>query len=212
MASSVNLENPLFARIWTFLSSHETDWLRDRRRETLAGLTGRVLEVGAGTGSNFGCYPATVTEVVAVEPESRLREVAEGAAAVAPVPIRVVAGTVEQLEPGEKFDAVVCSLVLCSVDQPAEVLRGLHGLLKPGGELRYFEHIASAGAMGVVQKVADATFWPRLFGNCHTHRDTEAMIAAAGFTPEASRRGHQFPAWAPMPISEFALGRARRAS
>ena len=86
MASPVTLDNPLFARIWTFMSSRETEWLRDRRRENLQGLSGRVLEVGAGTGSNFGFYPVTVTEVVAIEPESQLREVATGVAAQAPVP------------------------------------------------------------------------------------------------------------------------------
>lgn len=211
MAPPVTLNHPLFARLWTFLSSHETDWLRDRRRENLAGLTGRVLEVGAGAGSNFAYYPAGVSEVLAVEPEPRLREVATGAAAVAPVPITVVGTTVESLDAPGSFDAVVCSLVLCSVDRPDAVLHQLHELLKPGGELRYFEHIASTGVRGGLQRLADATIWPRLFANCHTHRDTEALISAAGFTPEASRRGHQFPAWAPVPVSEFAMGRARRA-
>ncbi|HEX7321497.1 MAG TPA: class I SAM-dependent methyltransferase [Mycobacterium sp.] len=217
MASSKNqpktLDNPVFARFWRFMSSHETEWLRDRRRENLDGLSGRVLEVGAGTGSNFAFYPATVTEVVAVEPESRLREAARQAASSAPVPIDVVASTVEALDrgdQGEPFDAVVCSLVLCSVEQPEDVLRQLYSLLRPGGELRYFEHVASPGARGGLQRLADATLWPRLFGNCHTHRETEQMIAAVGFQTLASRRGHQFPAWAPVPVSEFALGCAQR--
>ncbi len=210
MASPVNLDNPLFARIWKFMSSHETEWLQDRRRENLEGLSGRVLEVGAGVGSNFPFYPDTVTEVVALEPESQLRESAREAAAGAPVPISVLASTVETLPAGEPFDAVVCSLVLCSVDRPQDVLRQLHSLLRPGGELRYFEHVASRGALGGLQRLADATVWPRLFGNCHTHRETEGMITAAGFQPEISRRGRQFPAWAPVPVSEFALGRASR--
>jgi len=210
MASPATLDNPLFARIWTFMSSRETDWLRDRRRENLEDLSGRVLEVGAGTGSNFAFYPETVTEVVAPEPESRLRAAAGDAAAVAPVPVTVVASTVEALDAGEPFDAIVCSLVLCSVDQPREVLQRLFTLLKPGGELRYFEHVASGGAHGGLQRLADATFWPKLFGNCHTHRDTEQMITDAGFTVATARRGHQFPAWVPLPVSEFALGRARR--
>lgn len=210
MTAPVTLDNPLFARIWTFMSSRETDWLRDRRRENLEGLSGRVLEVGAGTGSNFGFYPDTVTEVVAAEPESRLREVAREAASAAPVPVTVVASTVESLDAGESFDAIVCSLVLCSVDRPEQVLRQLFALLRPGGELRYFEHVASAGLRGGLQRLADATFWPRLFGNCHTHRDTEQTITAAGFAVKTSRRGHQFPAWAPVPVSEFALGSAHR--
>ncbi|KAA1431034.1 class I SAM-dependent methyltransferase [Mycolicibacter arupensis] len=210
MTAPETLDNPLFARIWTFMSSHETDWLRDRRRENLAGLSGRVLEVGAGTGSNFAFYPETVTEVVAAEPESQLRDAALTAAAAAPVPVTVVASTVEALDAGEPFDAIVCSLVLCSVDHPEAVLRQLYTLLKPGGELRYFEHVASPGMRGGLQRLADATFWPRLFGNCHTHRDTEQAITAAGFSVTTSRRGHQFPAWAPLPVSEFALGSASR--
>jgi SAM-dependent methyltransferase len=208
--ASATLDNPLFARIWTFMSRHETEWLRDRRRENLDGLSGRVLEVGAGTGTNFPLYPPSVTEVVAVEPESRLRDIARRAASSAPVPISVLASTVEALDVGEPFDAAVCSLVLCSVDQPEEVLRQLYSLLRPGGELRYFEHVASSGARGGLQRLADATVWPRLFGNCHTHRQTEQAIAAAGFAPQASRHGHQFPAWAPVPVSEFALGCAVR--
>ncbi|CAJ1495124.1 class I SAM-dependent methyltransferase [[Mycobacterium] kokjensenii] len=210
MTAPQTVDNPLFARIWTYMSSHETDWLRDRRRENLAGLAGRVLEVGAGTGSNFAFYPQTVTEVVAAEPEVRLRDAALAAAAAAPVPVTVLASTVETLAAGEPFDAVVCSLVLCSVDRPEDVLSQLFALLKPGGELRYFEHVASTGMRGGLQRLADATFWPRLFGNCHTHRDTERMITAAGFTVTTSRRGQQFPAWAPVPVSEFALGSANR--
>lgn len=210
MSAPDTLDNPLFARIWTFMSSRETNWLRDRRRENLEGLSGRVLEIGAGTGSNFGFYPDTVTEVVAAEPESRLRDAAVSAAAAASVPITVVGSTVEALDSGEPFDAIVCSLVLCSVDRPEDVLRQLFALLKPGGELRYFEHVASAGVRGGLQRLADATFWPRLFGNCHTHRETEQMITAAGFVVDRARRGHQFPAWAPVPVSEFALGSASR--
>ncbi len=210
MSNARTLDNPVFARIWKFMASHETEWLRDRRRENLDGLSGRVLEVGAGVGTNFAFYPTTVAQVVAVEPEPRLREAARRAAASVSVPIEVVASTVEALDVGEPFDAVVCSLVLCSVEQPEEVLRQLRSMLRPGGELRYFEHVASAGARGGLQRLVDATFWPRLFGNCHTHRDTEQMITVAGFQNQTSRRGHQFPAWAPVPVSEFALGRAHR--
>ena len=209
-ARPTTMAHPLFARIWTFMSSHETDWLLDRRKENLAGLSGRVLEVGAGTGTNFAFYPATVDEVVAVEPEPRLCGQAERAATAAPVPVTVLAGTVEAVDPGERFDAVVCSLVLCSVQQPQAVLRQLYALLRPGGELRYFEHVASRGARGGLQRVADATVWPRLFGNCHTHRDTEQLIKTAGFEQQDSRRGMQFPVWVPLPVSEFAMGRARR--
>ncbi|BBY82385.1 class I SAM-dependent methyltransferase [Mycolicibacterium pulveris] len=207
---SNTVDNPFFARLWMFMSRHETEAIQRLRRENLAGLRGRVLEVGAGTGTNFAFYPDTVTEVVAVEPERRLAEQAQRAAAVAPVPVTVTADTVEHYagSAGEPFDAVVCSLVLCSVDEPETVLRQLRSMLRPGGELRCLEHIAGTGARARMQRLADATLWPRLFGNCHTHRHTEQAIVGAGFQTADARREWTLPAWAPIPVAEFALGRA----
>jgi SAM-dependent methyltransferase len=206
-------DNPFFAKLWTFLSNHETEEIQRLRTENLAGLTGRVLEVGAGTGTNFAYYPATVTEVVAVEPERRLAPQARKAAAKAPVPVTVSTGTVERFlsdGDGKPFDAVVCSLVLCSIDDPDSVLRQLFSLVRPGGELRFLEHVGSTGLRGRLQKVADATVWPRLMGNCHTHRDTEASIVGAGFAVQGARREPAMPAWFPTPVAEYTIGRAVR--
>jgi SAM-dependent methyltransferase len=207
---TTQVENPFFARIWPFIASHETDEIRALRRENLAGLSGRVLEVGAGIGTNFPNYPESVDEIIAVEPEARLAARARAAAEAAPERIVVKSETVEAFTGAEPFDAVVCSLVLCSVHDPAGVLRQLYSLLRPGGELRYLEHVASAGVRGRYQRIADATLWPRLFGNCHTHRDAERSIIDAGFEITSSRREFTLPAWAPMPVSELLLGRARR--
>lgn len=210
---SNTVDNPFFARLWTVMSAHETEAIRRLRRENLAGLSGRVLEVGAGTGSNFEFYPDTVTEVVAVEPERLLAEHAQRAAVAARVPVSVSTDTVEQfLAAGnEPFDAVVCSLVLCSIEDPDIVLQQLRSLLKPGGELRYLEHIASTGGRARMQKIADATVWPRLFGNCHTHRNTEESIVDAGFEVAGARRQWTMPRWVPLPVAEFAIGRAVKA-
>ncbi len=204
------VDNPFFARVWPVVATHEAEAIRALRRENLAGLSGRVLEVGAGIGTNFPHYPESVDEVIAVEPEPRLATQARAAAEAVPVRVVVTGETAEAFRGGEPFDAVVCSLVLCSVRDPGDVLRRLYSLLRPGGELRYLEHIASAGARGRFQRVVDATVWPRLFGNCHTHRDTERSIVEAGFEIDTSRREFTLPAWAPMPVSELLLGRARR--
>jgi SAM-dependent methyltransferase len=209
-AAASKIDNPFFARVWPVVVTHETEAVRALRRENLAGLSGRVLEVGAGVGTNFPNYPKAVEQVIAVEPEPRLAARARAAAAVVPVPVFVIGDTAEGFSDGEPFDVVVCSLVLCSVRDPASVLLRLYSLLRPGGQLRYLEHVASAGGRGRLQRLADATLWPRLFGNCHTHRDTERLIVEAGFEVDSSRREWTLPVWAPLPVSELALGRARR--
>jgi SAM-dependent methyltransferase len=208
--TSAKVENPFFARVWPVFAAHEAESVRALRRENLAGLSGRVLEVGAGSGTNFAYYPDTVSQVVAVEPEPRLVDKARAAATDAPIPVVVTSEAVEEFGDGEPFDAVVCSLVLCSVNDQVAVLRRLHTLLRPGGELRFLEHIASSGARGRLQRIADATFWPRVMGNCHTHRATERAITEAGFEVDTSRHEWTLPFWMPLPVSELALGRARR--
>jgi protein-L-isoaspartate O-methyltransferase len=196
--------------LWSKLSTREPESIKRLRRENLAGLTGRVLEVGAGTGTNFEFYPASVTEVVAIEPEQRLAVLARKAADRVSLPVTVSTDTVERYGSGEPFDAVVCSLVLCSVQDPDSVLRQLFSTLRPGGELRYLEHVASTGLRARMQRLADATVWPRLLGNCHTHRHTERSIVDAGFEVADARREWVLPAWVPLPASETAIGRAVR--
>lgn len=213
--STQKFDHPFFARVWTMKSARESQALRDLRRENLAGLSGRVLEVGAGTGTNFGFYPDTVREVLALEPEPRLFTQARDAATAARVPVTVIPSAIEALSAAEPFDAVVCALVLCSVADLGQALSQIRSVLKQGGELRYLEHVASSGWPGRLQRLADATVWPWLSGNCHTHRDTERAIVEAGFTVGTAR--HEWvpiptplPAWMPAPSSEFALGRATK--
>jgi SAM-dependent methyltransferase len=213
MTSSIaeTVHHPFFARIWPAIAAHETEQMRESRRANLAGLSGRILEVGAGTGTNFVLYPKTVDHVVAIEPEQRLVRLAREAAAAAPVPVEVTNRTVESFSADEPFDAVVCSLVLCSVAEPDSVLRQIFSLLRAGGELRYLEHVASKGLRGRLQQFVDVTtLWPRLAGNCHAYRHTERAIRATGFEIDRTRTEQALPAWVPLPVSEFVLGRAHR--
>ncbi len=100
--------------------------------------------------------------------------------------------------------------MLCSVGDPDDVLRQLFSRLKPGGELRYLEHVASTGLRANMQRFVDATIWPRLLGNCHTHRHTERSISEAGFEVRDARREWVLPPWVPLPSTETAIGRAVR--
>jgi ubiquinone/menaquinone biosynthesis C-methylase UbiE len=184
-------EHPLFARVYERFSAHEESrGQAENRRRLLAGLTGRVVEVGAGNGLNFAHYPAGVTDVVAVEPEPFLRRRAAVRAASAPVPIAVVDGTAERLPLGDgEIDAVVTSLVLCSVDDQAVALAEARRVLRPGGELRFYEHVISRKpGKAAVQRMMTRTVWRMVAAGCHLDRDTGAAIEAAGFSVESCER------------------------
>ncbi|MFK8911086.1 class I SAM-dependent methyltransferase [Streptomyces sp. YS-3] len=208
------VHHPLFARFYGRFSegADRRAGLATHRRELLAGLSGRVIEIGAGNGLNFPHYPGTVSEVVAIEPERGLRGPAVRAALRADVPVDVVPGAAEALPvKSEAFDAAVVSLVLCSVRDVPRSLAEIRRVLRPGGELRFFEHVrAESGVLPVVQRVADRTLWPLLFGGCHTSRDPVAAIEAAGFELTGVRR-LRLPENGPShPASPCVLGAARR--
>lgn len=209
---SEEVRHPRFARMLVRMRRNEPPKHLEYRRELLAGLTGRVLDVGAGDGANFPHFPDSVTEVVAVEPEPYLRERARENAAEAPVPVEVVDAMAHRLPlPDASVDAVVTALVLCSVPDQAQALAELRRVLRPGGELRVFEHVvADQGALRTVQRLVDRTgLWRRALGGCHTSRDTGAAIEAAGFTVERMRRVTVKPCPLAVPVSPHLLGVAR---
>jgi ubiquinone/menaquinone biosynthesis C-methylase UbiE len=180
------MRHPIFARVYEKLSVQmDRAGTAEHRHTLVAGLYGQVIEVGAGNGLMFAHYPPTVTEVLAVEPEPRLRATARAAARSAPVPIRVVDGLADSLPAADGgFDAAVTALVLCTVSDQQAALAEIRRVLRPGGQLRFLEHVRAEqpGALHRAQKIADATIWPVLLGGCHTNRDTVAAITAAGFT------------------------------
>ncbi|MCB5182712.1 class I SAM-dependent methyltransferase [Streptomyces antimicrobicus] len=210
------VHHPLFARFYAAISvqADTRGGVAPLRRELLAGLSGRVIEIGAGNGLNFAHYPRAVSEVVAVEPERTLRRLAVEAALRAEVPVDVVPGAAEALPvKSEAFDAAVASLVLCTVRDLPRSLAELHRVLRPDAELRFFEHgLAPGPGMAAVQRGLDRTVWPRLFGGCHTARDPLAAIEAAGFRV-VGHRTLRLPERGPaLPTSYCVLGTARRSS
>ncbi|KAB8184475.1 class I SAM-dependent methyltransferase [Microbispora catharanthi] len=208
---TTGVSHPLFARFYTWFSQVlDRQGMSGRREALVAGLSGRVIEVGAGNGLNFTHYPPSVTGVLAVEPEPRLRVVARQAAREARARIEVVAGLADRLPAaGGGFDAAVVSFVLCSLPDPVAGLREIRRVLVPGGRLRFLEHVR-AGPTGWAraQDLLDATVWPCLTGGCHTGRDSVAAVEAAGFTVESLER-FVFPARVRSPISFCVRGEAR---
>jgi SAM-dependent methyltransferase len=183
---SRNIRHPVFARVFDRGSRKiDANGQAAHRHTLLQGLSGRVIEVGAGNGLNFPHYPDSVTEVVAVEPEPFLRDRAREGARGVSVPITVVAGLAAPLPvESEAFDACVFSLVLCSVPDQGAALAEARRVLRPGGELRFYEHVRSSRPAAARAQRAFDLLWPHVGGGCHASRDTRAAIERAGFAIE----------------------------
>jgi ubiquinone/menaquinone biosynthesis C-methylase UbiE len=210
--SSTDLPHPRFARLYLRAApGAEERGAREHRQRLLAGAAGQVVELGAGQGLNFSHYPTTVTEVLAIEPEPTLRAEAERVASEVAVPVRVIAGVADALPAADdSADVVVTSLVLCSVPDQARALAEIRRVLRPGGELRFYEHvIARRQPLRVLFKVADKSgLWPAVAGGCHLSRDTVGAFEQAGFAVVSLERFGFAPARF-QPAVPHALGLAR---
>jgi SAM-dependent methyltransferase len=203
------------SRLARFLERRETrnpdPVALELRRRLLAGLRGRVIEIGCGDGRNFQHYPPDVTQVLAVEPDPNARAVAAKRGVEAPAPIEVVEGVASPLPAGDaSFDAAVLVWVLCSVPHPAAALGELQRVLVPGGELRFYEHVRSRNAaFRALQRAGDALFWTRALGGCETTRDSVRAIEEAGFEIAALDRGFHSSSILTITSAPYVVGVAR---
>jgi ubiquinone/menaquinone biosynthesis C-methylase UbiE len=201
--------HPLFARIYAHLSGRMERELGRYREELVGDLPGRVLEIGAGDGMNFAHYGPATDEVVAVEPEPYLREKATPRAEAAVPSISVVEGTAEALPfEDDSFDVVVVCLVLCTISDLESALDEVRRVLKPGGSLRFFEHVRSDDPNKArIQTGLDRSgVWPRLSGGCHCSCETVSGIERSGFEVSEIRDFETRPNW--LHTSPSVLGTA----
>lgn len=155
--------------------------------ELIAQAEGRVLEIGAGTGANLGYYQPGVQEVVGIEPVETMLDKARRLAAEAGhgVPITLTTGDARQL-PFEDaaFDTVVACLVFCTIPEPEKAAQEAYRVLKPGGKLMFFEHVASPHAVTRFWQNRLNPIWRKAACGCEINRDTRALFEAAGFRYE----------------------------
>ena len=186
-----------------FLALGEHLGMAARRRELLAPLHGRVLEVGAGSGLNLPHYPAAVDDLVLTEPEpafhARLRRRA-GAATIVEAPAEALPF------PDESFDFVVSTLVLCTVADPAAALRELRRVLRPDGRLVFIEHVRSDSPRLARWQDRLARPWRAFAVGCRCNQPTLELLENELRVGRVTRAG-----WRGMPaiVRPLAIGDAR---
>ena len=181
----------------------------EMRSRLLAKAAGRVLEIGAGTGSNLAHYPEGVEELVVTEPESPMLRRLERKVGDARPATKVVQTEGESLPFDDgSFDTVVSTLVLCTVRDPKATLAELRRVLKPGGHLLFLEHVRSDDPKLVRWQDRLNPVWHGVAAGCNCNRPTLETIEAAGFTVEEVERG-ELPKSPPL-VRPCVLGAAMR--
>ncbi|MHB8656691.1 MAG: class I SAM-dependent methyltransferase [Solirubrobacteraceae bacterium] len=205
---ALNLWGRAFAALYDLaMANTEQAGLADRRRELLAGARGAVLELGAGTGVNLAHYPGGITELVLAEPEEPMARRLRARAGRAAIPLRVLRAPAESLPlPDSSFDAVVCTLVLCTVDDPAAALAECARVLRPGGHLLFLEHVRATEPRLARRQDLLHPLWVRFGHGCHCNRDTVTTIRSAGF--ELSELRHERVPRAPSIVRPLVIGSA----
>ncbi len=179
----------------------------ERRRDALAHAAGRILEIGAGTGFNLAHYPAAVEELVITEPAPGMLERTRRRAAALERPVTVVQAAAESLPfEDSTFDAVVSTLVLCSVDDVDRALGEIHRVLKPKGQLIFVEHVRSDDPRRARWQDRLERPWMALADGCHPNRATLERIEAGPFELVDVERG-ELPKSPPI-VRPLVAGRA----
>lgn len=182
-----------------FMTPFEKAALGLAREELLRDLSGRVVEVGCGTGVNFGLYPEP-EKVLALEPDEEMRRVAES---VRPPGLDLRQGLAEAIPvPDASVDHLVVTLVFCSVESLMQSLLEARRVLKPEGTLHFLEHVKGDGIYGRLHDWC-TPLWSRIAGGCHLNRETVSVLTEAGFEVIELREVLRFIG------TPFVMGRAR---
>ena len=201
--------NPYYRWVFPWLLDRVSKVVAPERDQLLSRAKGVVLEVGAGTGTSFQCYQNDVTRVVALEPDAGVMQRAGSLLRRLPDMQRdrvklMMADAMNIPLANNSVDTVVCFLVLCSVAKPEQALAEIYRVLKPGGQLLFFEHVLSDNVAVQRWQHRLNPFWHRCAGGCQLNRETEAIIAQAGFKLQTVRR-YQHAAF-PLLVRQLVTG------
>lgn len=203
------LRGPFNALFFSALDRYQDHLLRPHKQALFRDLPRTVVELGPGVGANLR-YLRPGTRLIAVEPNPAMHDRLRTRAARARVDLELHSVGAERLDlPDASVDAVISSLVLCTVPDPASVLAEVHRVLRPGGRYAFLEHVAAPAGTPLrrLQRAARRP-WGWTFEGCSCERDLQAVVEAAGFaetTIDAYRLRSPF-----LPVNTQIAGVARK--
>jgi SAM-dependent methyltransferase len=169
------------AGMFTFLDRYQHHLLGERKRALFADLPSTVVELGSGTGASLRYLPRG-SRLIAIEPNVHMHPALRRHAERRGVDLEIRQESAERTSlPDASVDAVICTLVLCTVPDPAAAVAEVRRILRPGGRFVFLEHVhAEPGALRRLQRIV-ARPWRYTFEGCELDRDTAALLATAGF-------------------------------
>lgn len=173
--------------IFPHIAEFNTKRVRPDIAIVMARASGRVLGIGAGTGANHDLYTSQVTEVVGIEPVAKMVATAKARAAAAPHPYQISfhVGDAQSLPYEDKsFDWCLACLVFCTIPDPEKAAAEAMRVLKPGGKLLFFEHVASHSVFWRTWQMRFDAMWGVVSCGCSLTRDTRSVFEKAGFRYE----------------------------
>lgn len=166
-----------------------TEQVAALRRRAIADATGRVVELGYGSGPNLALYPPAVTEVLAVEPSPVARRLAARRESGATVPVHHVGLDGQELPvPDASADTVVSTFTLCTIPEPVHALREVRRVLRPGGRFLFLEHGLAPDERTRRRQRRLTPLQRRLFDGCHLDRAIDVLVGDAGLILTALER------------------------
>lgn len=200
----------LLARLNAWFMDGFTDSYNERvgniKRELLGVLSGRVLEIGPGTGANLEYYSKNIT-LIGLEPNPYMQQYFREKARSFDINYEIITSKAEDIPLADSsVDAVVSTLVLCSVDVPEQSLREIRRVLKPGGSFIFIEHVAAPEGtlLRKVQRLI-RPLWKKLAEGCHTDRETGKKIRQVFNEVQLDSRRLPFPI-----VGPHIMGRATK--
>lgn len=174
------MSHRLLARFYdTVLAPSERAGVRDERRRMMAGVTGRVVEIGAGTGLNVPLYPSTAEEIHAVEPDRHMLARLVAKVPTSTVPLHLYRADAHDLPFVDGvFDIAIIAFALCTIQDPTRALDEAHRVVRPGGTLRFLEHVRSSNARTARWQDRINPLWGKVAGGCRLNQPTIQILEA----------------------------------